>query len=164
MNNKGVFMFFNVLQLIQLLIVTCAFIVILSACENKGSNSPTTIGSVGATATVPGETVPVPTEPTEVTAAVPDETVAPVPTEAIATVPDESVDSSIPKINYSCMCDPDSVYTDDRVKRIYAINSVTVMEAQQEITQACHDLKSGEQQVNIFACYCTENGSFTQCD
>ena len=62
------------------------------------------------------------------------------------------------------MCDPDSVYTDDRVKRIYATNSFTVAEAQQEITQACQDLKSGRQQVNIFACYCTVNGSFTQCD
>ena len=73
MNNKGVFMFFNFLKLIQLLILTFTFFVIFSACENKGSNSATTTDSTRATVVVPGEAVD------------------PAPTEATATVPGESV-------------------------------------------------------------------------
>ena len=55
-------------------------------------------------------------------------------------------------IKYSCMCNPDIVATDDVLKRLRAQNSSTIEEAKLEITQACKDMKQGDQEVRLFAC------------
>lgn len=55
-------------------------------------------------------------------------------------------------IKYSCMCNPDIVAEDDVPKRLRAKNSSTIEEAKLEITEACKDMKSGDQEVRLFAC------------
>lgn len=71
--------------------------------------------------------------------------------------------TTTPKINYSCMCDPDTEYTNDIPKRLYAQNSYTVEEATKKINQACLDRKPGKQNIKLFACFCKENGTFFTC-
>lgn len=62
--------------------------------------------------------------------------------------------SATPKvvIKYSCMCNPDVVAEDDVPKRLRAKNSSTIEEAKLELTQACKAMKSGDQEVRLFAC------------
>lgn len=87
-----------------------------------------------------------------------------VPTSNAATESTANQDTdSVPKINYSCICDPDTEYKNDIPKRIYEKSSSTVEEALKEIAQACEDLKPGEQEIKLLACFCKKGKGFKQC-
>ena len=78
----------------------------------------------------------------------------------------KAVDPSTQKINYACNCDPDTIYKNDSINRIYAQNSYTVEEAVQEVAQACKDQKPGEQTIKLFFCRCYEENkpySYKKC-